>query len=93
MDAALQPIDTKLMHDAQKKFRIHGFEAFRLEATFSQNLFQLETAKDIVGDDWNLMTKMLLRKGLIEMPDQGPTRVTSKAVRFLAIYSHPIFKN
>lgn len=93
MDAALQPIDMKLMHEAQKKFRIHGFEAFRLEATFSNNLHQLEIAKNIIGDDWNVMTKMLLRKGLIEMPAQGPTRVTSKAVRFLAIYSRPVFKN
>ena len=93
VDAVLQLIDMKLMIDAQKKFKVHSFEAFRLEATFSMNRSQLDVARDIVGDDWGLMTRMLVRKGLIEIPEKGPAQVTSKGARFLAIYSNPIFKN
>lgn len=93
MDATLKLIDMKLMHEAQKKFKIQGFEAFRLEATFSQNRAQLEMARDFIGDEWNVMTRMLVKKGLIEIPEKGPARVTPKAVRFLAIHSTPIIKN
>ena len=93
VDAVLQLIDMKLMIGAQKKFKVHSFEAFRLEATFSLNRSQLDVARDIVGDDWGLMTRMLVRKGLIEIPEKGPAQVTSKGARFLAIYSNPIFKN
>ena len=93
MAAALQLLDLALVSQAQKKFKIQGFEAFRLEATLCQNHTQLENARELIGDDWNLMTRKLMQKGLVVMPEKGPIVLTSKAVRFLVISSRPIFKN
>lgn len=92
-DSCLYLLDTELITATQRKFRIDGYEAFRLEATFAQCSTRMEAARSLVGPKWDEMTRSLLRKGLIEMPEKGPAVVTPKAARFLAICGTPIVKN
>lgn len=86
-------LDFKLLKQAYKKFGICGFEAIRLEAMMAKCRMRTEAAQAIIGGDWDEMTRQLLKKDLIRLPETGPAEVTEKAARFLTIHFTPIIKN